>query len=183
MRKLTILCDADDTIENLSIHWIAELNQIHNKTVRKEHVRSWDMRKAYPDLTAEEVFAPLYRNDFWNKITPIEGSAYYMERLMEDGHTLYIVTASNLETSDAKTAKLLELFPFINKKQIIFTEQKQQIPGDLLIDDGIHNLLGGKYQKFLFHQPNNADFNEKNHDITRVHDWKEIYERVSNLAV
>ena len=182
MKKLTILCDADDTIINLLPRWLAEVNQMYGKTVCKEDIQSWDITKAYPGLTADEVLNPLYRADFWDTVTPIKGSGYYLERLIKDGHNLSIVTASNLETSGAKTAKLLKLFPFLGREQIIFTQNKQAVPGDVLIDDGVHNLIGGNYRKLLFHQPGNAAFREGEHGITRVYSWKEIYERIKNLA-
>ena len=182
MKKFTILCDADDTIINLLPRWLAEINQTYGKAVRKEEIQNWDTTKAFPGLTADEVLKPLYRADFWDTVTPIKGSGYYLERLIKDGHDLSIVTASNLETSGEKTAKLLKLFPFLRKEQIIFTQNKQAVPGDVLIDDGVHNLIGGNYRKLLFHQPGNAAFREGEHGITRVYSWKEIYERIKNLA-
>lgn len=182
MKSLTILCDADDTIENLSIHWLEELNTKYNKSVCKKDIKSWDITKAYPDLTSDMVLEPLYREDFWDKITPIDGSQYYLEKMITDGHEVYIVTASNIETSEAKTAKLISMFPFIRREQIIFTQNKQLVDGDVLIDDGVHNLINGQYKKFLFNQPGNADFDERHYGITRVYSWKEVYEKISELA-
>ena len=182
MKKLVILCDADDTIENLSVHWIEALNRAHHKTVKKEDIKTWDMLSAYPDLSEQEVFAPIYQKEFWEQITPIENSGYYLQKLMEDGHELYIVTATNYETSDAKVAKLLKLFPFLKDKNIIVSHNKQLIRGDVLIDDGVHNLLNGNYAKLLFHQPNNACFDETKHDIPRVFSWEEIYEKICRMA-
>lgn len=182
MKRLTILCDADDTIQELTVHWLAELNRRYNYNVRKEDIKSWDMTKAYPGLTPDEVLEPLYRDAFWERTTPVDGSVHYLKRLIDDGHNLLIVTASNSETFDAKKRKLTEMFPFLRKEQIIRENNKQTVAGDILIDDGVHNLIGGQYRKFLFNQPNNSDFNEKNYDITRVYSWKEIYEMICRLA-
>lgn len=182
MKKMTILCDADDTIQELTAHWIAELNRKHNYNIRKEDIKTWDMTKAFPGLTPDEVLEPLYRDEFWSRTTPIDGSSYYLEKLVKDGHKLLIVTASNPETFGAKTRKLLEMFPFLSKEQIIRENNKQKIFGDILIDDGVHNLIGGRYKKFLFNRPNNSEFNEKEYDITRVYSWKEVYERISNFV-
>lgn len=182
MKRLTILCDADDTIQELTTHWLAELNKKYNYNVKKEDVTSWDITKAYPELTPDEVLEPLYSNEFWSKTTPIDGSSYYLEKLIKDGHKLLIVTASNPETFGAKTMKLMEMFPFLTKEQIIRENNKQRIMGDVLIDDGVHNLIGGRYKKFLFNQPNNSGFNEHDYDITRVYSWKDIYERISNFV-
>ena len=182
MTKLTILCDADDTIADLSAPWLEALNQTYHKHVRKEDMTCWDITAAFPDLSPEEIFAPIYDKSFWNRLTPIEGSAYYLKKLQNDGHDLYIVTATNYETSDAKVAKLLELFPFLTSEQIIVAHNKHLISGDVLIDDGVHNLLKGTYAKLLFHQPNNASFNEKEHGITRIFSWQEAYEKICLLA-
>ena len=182
MKKLRILCDADDTIQELTIHWLAELNNKHNCNVKKEDIKTWDMTKAFPGLSEEEVLEPLYRNDFWSTTTPIEGSKYYLKRLIDDGHEILIVTASNLQTFEAKKRKLIEMFPFLSSEQIICEKNKQSVKGDILIDDGVHNLLGGSYRKFLFNQPNNLLFDERGHDIIRVYSWKEIYERISSFV-
>lgn len=128
------------------------------------------------------MLEPLYRNEFCGKTTPVDGSSYYLEKLVKDGHKLLIVTASNPETFGAKRKKVMEMFPFLTKEQIIRKDNKQRVKGDILIDDGVHNLIGGRYKKFLYNQQNNSDFNEQEYDITRVYSWKEIYERISNLV-
>ena len=38
MKKLTILCDADDTIINLLPHWLSKINRMYGRAVRKEDV-------------------------------------------------------------------------------------------------------------------------------------------------
>ena len=182
MKRLTILCDADDTIQELTAHWLEELNKKYDCNVKKEDIKSWDMTKAFPKLTPDEVLEPLYREEFWSRTTPIDGSSYYLKRLIDDGHKLLIVTASNPETFGAKTKKLLQMFPFLTENQIIRENNKQTVYGDILIDDGVHNLIGGRYKKFLFNQPNNSGFNEQDYDITRVYSWKDIYERISNFV-
>lgn len=182
MKKLRILCDADDTIENLTTPWLDVLNRKHNKNVKKEDLKIWDMTAAFPELTYDEVLMPLYDDSFWDRITPIKDSAYYLKRLIDDGHELSIVTASIPETFNAKVNKLIQMFPFLERGQIILSHNKQEVSGDILIDDAAHNLIGGKYEKFLYHQPNNSAFNEREHGIVRVFSWEEVYHRISALA-
>lgn len=182
MKKLRILCDADDTIENLTVHWLDVLNNRYNYNVKKEDLKIWDMTAAFPELSKEAVLEPLYEEKFWDNITPIEDSGYYLNRLIDEGHELYIVTASIPETFDAKVRKLIQLFPFLCHSQIILSHNKQQIDGDVLIDDGVHNLIGGRYRKLLFHQPNNSYFKEDDYDITRVFSWKDVYAEISAMT-
>lgn len=77
---------------------------------------------------------------------------------------------------------LFKYFPYITWEQIIITHHKQIISGDVLIDDGVHNHIGGNYASILFDAPHNRDFNETDHSITRVKTWKEAYEMVCKLS-
>lgn len=183
MTKLTILCDADDTIENMSEHWIEELNSRYDLSVKKSDIKAWDMRQAFPTLTSDQIYAPLKQSEFWNKIMPIEGSTVYLKEIMERGHDLYIVTSSHYSTSGAKIAKLLELFPFLNWKQIITAHDKQLIHGDVIIDDGMHNLIGNPCPfRFLFNQPHNENIDETRFGVERVYSWKGIYQKIHDIA-
>lgn len=50
MKKLTILVDMDDTIENLCETWVAFLNETHGTTVHTDDIHDWDMTKAFPTI-------------------------------------------------------------------------------------------------------------------------------------
>lgn len=63
MKKLTILFDADDTVENLSDCWIAMLNERYGTSVTPEDVHSWDISLAFPTLTKEQVFGVLHDDE------------------------------------------------------------------------------------------------------------------------
>ncbi|MBR4813702.1 MAG: hypothetical protein IKZ69_07320 [Lachnospiraceae bacterium] len=50
-----------------------------------------------------------------------------------------------------------------------------------MIDDGIHNLIGGSYRKILFDAPYNRDFDEKALGIVRVKNWQEIEAEITAM--
>lgn len=77
MKKLTILFDADDTVENLSDCWIAMLNERYGTSVTPEDVHGWDISLAFPTLTKEQVFGALHDDELWRRITPIPGSTAF----------------------------------------------------------------------------------------------------------
>ena len=182
MRKLIILCDADDTLEDLLPYWLNELNQTYGYNVKKEDVKSWNLKAVYPTLTQRQIDAPVFGDELWNKITPVKDSSHYLQRLIEDGHDIYIVTAANYQSIEAKVNRLLEIFPFLHWKKIITTWDKRLIRGDVLIDDGVHNLIGGDYVKLLFDQPHNRNINEEDYGIIRVYTWAEVYEKICEIA-
>ena len=173
-KKLTILFDADDTVENLCDCWIAVLNERYGTSVVPEDVHSWDISLAFPTLTKEQVFGVIQEDELWRKITPISGSIEVLQKLHDEEHQLYMVTASDYRTCKTKVERLLELFPFLDWEHIIITNNKQLVRGDILIDDGPHNLVGGEYFKILFDRPHNRNYDDAANGMLRLHTWQEI---------
>ena len=172
MNKI-ILCDADDTIENLCETWVDYLNREHGTNVAVEDIVDWDISKFFPQLSRQQVFAPIFNKELWRKINPIAG-CYNVLKQINEQNELYIVTATNYQTCDTKVERILKLYPFLKWPQFIITERKQLIRGDYLIDDGVHNFDGGCYSGILFDRPHNRSFNNELAGIIRVHTWDEI---------
>lgn len=179
---MTILIDMDDTIEHLLTAWLSWLNDSYGTSVECEDVKDWNMQKAFPMLDRETVYAPLDLDEFWETVKPIEGAAEAIRRFMDRGHEIYIVTATPLKSVTAKVERVLfRYFPFIKWEQVIITANKQLLKGDILIDDGYHNMVGGSYHKILIDAPYNRMFDEKKDGVIRVHDWAEIEREVEKI--
>ena len=71
MKKLTILVDMDDTIENLCETWVAFLNETHGTTVHTDDIHDWDMTKAFPTIEKSQVYDPLFDENMWKRVTPL----------------------------------------------------------------------------------------------------------------
>lgn len=172
---MIVLVDMDDTIEQLLPAWLDWLNDRYGVLVTPDDIHSWNMDEAYPMLTKEQVYEPLFHDEFWDNVKPMDGAAEYLERIINDGHEVYIVTASNPHTLKAKMDKVLfRYFPFIHWDHVIVTSKKQLIYGDVRIDDGPHNLTGANGLNILVDAPHNRSFDEKSHNMRRARSWKEI---------
>lgn len=183
MKPLTIFIDMDDTIEYLLKGWVDWLNAKHGTDVDWTSIRTWDMTKAFPTLNKMQVYEPLYVDDFWDWVKPIPYATEMIHQLIVDGHKVFIVTASTYETLAAKMDKVLfRYFPYLTFDNVIVTSNKQLLNGDVLIDDGIHNLVGGSYAKLIMDAPHNRGFDEKAYDMRRVHSWEEIYPLICEMA-
>ena len=183
MKPLTILIDMDDTIENLSEAWVAYLNHRYGTQVSYNQVKTWDMTKAFPMLTKEQIYTPLTENELWLWVKPKPGAANTLLKLMMDGHRLFIVTASAYQTLPVKLDKVLfTYFPFLRPEQVIITTQKQMIKGDVLVDDNPQNLIGGDFEKILMTAPHNQTYQANQNGMYRVHRWEEAYEIILCLA-
>lgn len=173
----------DDTIEYLGKAWVEYLNNRHGTSVQHSDLRFWDVSLAFPGLTNDQVYAPLYEDEFWKTVKPIPGAVEVLDKLMKDGHKVFIVTASTWQTLPSKMHNVLfKYFPYLTWDQVIVTSNKQLIMGDILIDDAPHNLENCWCAKVLMDAPHNQDFDEKSIGAVRMNDWFDIYNYVANYA-
>lgn len=180
---MIILIDMDDTIEQLLRAWLKGVNDRYGYSARYADITSWDVSAPYPGLTKEQVYAIPDEPGFWGTVEPIEGAAEAIRRFMDEGHEVYIVTATPYISVVEKMEDLLfRWFPFITWDQVIIAKRKQLIRGDVLIDDGIHNLEGGDYIKILMTAPHNRSYDAEGNGMIRVNSWKEIEKVIDGLS-
>lgn len=183
MRQLTILVDMDDTIEHLLEAWVACLNERHGTQVRYGDITEWNLCNVFPTLTEEQIYAPLVEEDFWKTVRPMEDAAEVLKWTIDQGHKVYIVTASDYRTISAKMEHVLfKHFPFIKWENVIITSNKQMIRGDILIDDAPHNLEGGDYVKILMSAGHNRRYHAEENDMFRVYTWRAVQMCIAAVA-
>ena len=176
---MTILVDLDDTITDLLTPWLDTLNDKYRLSVCREDVKEWDMKKTFPLLTYDEIFEPLKDRALWRNVRPLPGAREYLEKLILRGHKIYIVTTSHYTTIEAKLEEcLFRYFPFIGYEQVVITNDKSIIRGDILIDDNPDNLTSGMHWGILLDAPYNRGFDTYKYGVLRVKCWKEIYEAI-----
>lgn len=181
--NITLLVDMDDTIEHLIPAWVEWLNAKHGKEVKADDVSDWNMQKFYPTLSADEVYAPLYIDEFWLTIKPKQDAIHYLSLINEMGFNLYICTNSNYKTIRCKLEHIIDqYFPFISWSRVINIVHKQMINADILVDDGIHNLVGGAYRKILMTASHNRNYDATGNGMVRVHNWKEAFDKIIEHA-
>lgn len=180
---MVILTDVDETIEELLVPWTTYLNAAYGTNVTKDDIREWDMAKAYPTLTSEQLYEPLKMRELWESVEEIPNAGYYMQKLMSEGDEIILVTSSHYSGVNNKVEYMINrLFPFIGWDNVIMTRKKHLVRGDVMIDDYEQNLLHGKWSlKILVDAPYNRDFDNEKHKIKRAKSWDEIYSFIKEL--
>ncbi len=180
---MTILVDMDDTIEQLLKAWIRRINEKYGYSVTLDQITDWNVAAPYPGLTHHQVYNVLHEPGFWKTVEPIPGAAEGLKHFLEQGHEVFIVTATQREHLQEKMDDVLfRYFPFLTWEQVIITGKKQMINGDVLIDDGIHNLEGGAYQKILFSAPHNRSYDAPAHGMIRADSWEDVVAIIDQMA-
>ena len=179
---MVILVDMDDVIEQLLVKLVEHTNRKFRRDVTVEQVTDWNIIAAYPGMTKEQILDFMYQPGFWETVEPMPGAPEALKHFIDEGHEVFIVTATEYELVNEKmTHCLFRLFPFLSRDQVILTRRKQLIRGDVLIDDGIHNLEGGAYKRILFSAPYNREYDAEAHGMIRVSSWDEIVKIIDDL--
>lgn len=182
-RKVTVLIDLDDTMTHLCRAWCRWLNAKHGTSVTEYDIQSWKMSDYFPWLTEDQVYEPLHTDVFWLTVEPMTDASQYIKQLIDEGFDTYVCTASLCDSIKPKFDWVIKrYFPYISWDKVIIINDKRLVKGDILIDDGIHNLEGGSYKKILMSAPHNRDYNAESHGMTRVKSWREAYDAVHRYA-
>lgn len=179
---MTILVDMDDTMEQLLAALVKRANERFHRNATVDEVTDWNIVCAFPGIDKRQILDFMREADFWEDVKPVPGAAEALKHFMEEGHQVFVVTATEYEhVKEKMQGVLFRYFPFISWDQVIITSRKQMIRGDVLIDDGIHNLEGGAYRKILFTAPYNRCYDAEGNGMIRVRNWDEIVDIIDHM--
>ena len=187
--------DIDNCISNFDDTLLKEYLK-HDKELRNTGIINKNpeyLRKGMFDWTEEEESSFYHANieDFAIKLRPIEDSVYYIRKLKEDGHEIYIITGrNNGEYINPKelTTQWLDKYNIVYDK-LIFTNAYDKHAKtevclenniDLMIEDSTRislDLINNGIKVYTM----NTRYNQKEQTLDRVSKWKEIYEKISKL--
>ena len=120
--------------------------------------------------------------NFYQDLEPVPGAIDGMKALMDAGHEVKIVTSIPKCAGLAYEGKLQwlrEYMPFFPLKKFYAVSEKTEVRGDLLLDDGIHNLFPFRDDgrvAVAFDRPWNQTY-----DGPRVRSWPEFVEYIGRL--
>ena len=187
--------DIDNCISNFDDTLLKEYLK-HDKELRNTGIINENpeyIRKGMFDWTDEEEKSFYNANieNFAKNLKQIENSSYYIEKLKEDGHEIYIITGRNNGdyTNPFKlTEEWLKKYNIAYDK-LIFTNSHDKHEKtevclenniDLMIEDSTKiclDLINNGIKVYTM----NTRYNQKEEKLDRVTKWKEIYERISKL--
>lgn len=189
MKRLTILLDLDDVLNNQNELWVEELRRLYNEDVLLDDITEWDMTKFYPNLNREQIYEPVASGHLVERMCPVSGSVHYTSLWHDIGHNIIVATATSYRNLPQKTTWLYQHFPWFDDRNLVMTHHKQLLCGDVLVDDGVHNLLPNEeagfypqYVKICMDRPWNRSFDCSKPGCYRAHNFEEIDDVIQVLS-
>lgn len=179
---MVIACDVDDVICNLQEVVIELFNNKFGSNYALEDFTDYDIMNILPTQDAITMKDMYGMSGLYSKVKPISGAQEALEKLINLGHQVYLVTAAIPETYGEKVAFIKRFFPYIDDGHIIAMKHKHMFRCDVMIDDNLQALLAKPYYyRICFDRPWNRSVNDWTYDIRRVNNWNEIVEVVNKI--
>ena len=187
--------DIDNVISNFDDTLLKEYLK-HDKELRNTGIINENpeyLRKGMFDWTEEEEksFYKANIEEFAKKLKPLEDVSYYIKKLKEDGHEIYIITGrDNGEyTNPYKlTEEWLNRYDIIYDKLLFTNAYDKHAKTQVCVENNIDVMIEDSTKISLDLINNgikvltmNTRYNQKEQTLDRVSRWKEIYERISKL--
>ena len=172
---MTILVDIDSTITNFSealLNWL-NANKVPDKHNQTHHEYSDIISYDWFEETYADPWYPTRTKLFWNTVKVNPEAVSILESWMKQGFNVYLVSASWIDdVLGHKIQTTLEAFnpELINERNVVITQDKSIIRGDVIIDDCVDNLYSFDKVRICYAQP----WNENYPGAFRYSDWNKI---------
>ena len=178
MKKQILLCDLDDVLNCFGDYWIPIYNEKSGDNLTVDRITDWNLSRFVLPEWKEKIFSKeiVLQDGFFLNIPIKEYAVEFMEYCCQRLET-YIVSASYPETVNDKAKWIMRNFPFFDIKRFIPCYDKFMIKGDLMVDDGVHNLETFDGLGLLMDRPWNRRHNKhaRFYDLREVVEWLENY--------
>lgn len=180
---MVIAVDVDDTICNLQEVVVDLFNKRFGSNYTINDFTEYDIMNVLPTQDAI-VMKDIYgESGLYNKVKPTPGAQDTLEKLINLGHQVYLVTAAIPETYGEKVAFIKRFFPYIDDNHIVAMKHKHMFRADIMIEDNLQALLAGQhYYRILMNRPWNQSSKDWVYGINRCNNWSEIHEVVNKIS-
>lgn len=177
-----VICNTTEEILNFINNKLPEAN------LKIEDIKSYWIEESLPQKDRWIVPLAFTMKEVWKKVKLIEGSVQAIERLYNEGHEIYFVTATTPENFRKKISFLKRNFPFLPASYIennsISIKKKQLLDLDILVDDYLENLIGRRnYTSICFDYPWNQNYKDNGDTFRRAYNWTEVEKIIREISL
>lgn len=179
-----VLCiDIDDVICPLQETVIKLFNERFGSNYTLKNFTEYNIMNVLP-LQDGSVMKGMYGEPgLYNKIKPLPGAQEGLQKLINDGHQVYLVSAAVPKTYGEKVEFIHRYFPFIDDGHIVCMKHKWMFKCDVMIEDNYETLTAKPYyHRILMDKPWNQSAKDYVYDIHRCYNWDDILAAVNKIS-
>ena len=159
---MIVAFDQDGVLADLTTPWLEAYNKGYNDNLKAEDITDWDFHQFVKPECGTNIYKYLSLPEFYSDLPVMPGAQEATRAIQVMGYEVMIVSASPKAAYRDKYEWLQEHFSNIPSDNIMFVRNKSLVRADILVDDGVHNLLA--FEKaggipIIFDQPYNRGLN------------------------
>ena len=147
--KTKIILDCDDVLYPCNQRALELLNEEKGTKFTLNHIFKWGIMGTDLDERLKYFKDP----SFIRELHPYEGARGFIRALSRMGE-IFVATSVAPMCAGERVTSILKYFPEISPENILIGSRKDMLHGDILLDDGMHNIIDSKVDyPVLFRQP------------------------------
>ena len=179
---MIIAVDFDETLFPTLEKIVEIYNKRHDNQLSTSQITTYNLYECLDVAVADECLNLFVDKSVYNNLQPYKGAVRALQILVNNGHEIYIATATDAKNFIWKEQLLQRYFPFVPKDNLIRIHNKKLLNADVLIEDKLDNLTQTFAERICFDQPWNQD-KEKDYvySIYRIRHWGEIINIINEI--
>jgi len=135
LEKKIVLVDIDGTLNDFQNHFLEFLEK-SGYHYDYSKCKEWHMERGIKTRDKKKILNSILSLDyFWETIPTLDYSFQGLQYLNDTYNVFIVTTPWNENNKKIKLSWMKKNFPFIDEKQIIFSNSKWELKGDIIIED------------------------------------------------
>jgi len=179
---MLIVLDMDDVLTQTNQHWVDCYNKDWDDDRTLEHIKGWNIHYWVRPECGKRIYDYLSKPGFYRNMQPVKGAVEGVKSLLAAGHDIVVATAAPVSSPTSVEEKkewIREHMPFFKLSNLLICHRKELIKGDLLFDDGSHNLRDFLGVAVCMSRPWNRG--EPHADVW-VNGWSDFLEEINKMS-
>lgn len=179
---MIIAVDIDNVLNNLQEAVLSLFNKRNGTSYTLSDFHDYDIANDLPMDEATTMKKIYGESGLYSLVKPLPYAQDCLQKLVNDGHQVYLVTDAIPATFGEKVEWLHHYYPFIDNAHIISMAPKWLFKADILIEDKLSTLMRCYYSyRVCMNQPWNQNVNDWVHDIYRCNNWNDIMSTINKI--
>lgn len=182
---MLIVTDVDGVLNNLMEAALNEYNKKYNTSYSLKDITTYNLDDCFEPEMSRDLKEIFNTSEIWNKVKAVSGAHNALQKLINDGHQVYMATDNNPNTYGNKVAWIKRFFPFIDTSKIICIKDKWILKADIMIEDNLQTLLAKPYyHRILIDHPWNhqSEYKDYAYEIHRCKNWGEVANAINKIV-
>ena len=178
-----IICvDIDNTLNDLTEKTITLYNARYGKNIQMSDITAYNFYDCLQKEDADGIIALFKEKELWDSLKPLSHSQEALKKLMNQGHRVFLATATDPVNFEWKCEWLNRYFSFIPTDNVIRIMDKGLLRIDVMVDDHLSNLTSNVCERVCLDYPWNQDAGKDYaYDIQRAYSWGDIVNIINNI--